>query len=187
MPSVLEKLGRLVPVLGALLTLAAPTPVRADADPTVVKGLQYLRARAGGTNLGETALIALAMLKVEVPPNDPALAGCITKLRAHCTSAGFEPEDKAGHDIYEAGVVALALGNLPAQSSRAELDVVARYLISKQKPNGSWDYIQRTNGDTSISQYAVLGLWEAENGGALVPPEVWERAATWFMSSQAPG
>ncbi|MCA1685349.1 MAG: HEAT repeat domain-containing protein, partial [Planctomycetia bacterium] len=60
-----------------------------------------------------------------------------------------------------------------------------RYLMALQKANGSWDYTGRTQGDTSISQYAVLGLWEAENGGATVPPEVWERAAGWFMSSQS--
>src|SRR6185437_5922375 len=53
--------------------------------------------------------------------------------------------------------------------------------------NGSWDYSGRTAGDTSISQYAVLGLWEADNGGARVSPLVWDRAAQWFLSVQSGG
>ena len=47
---------------------------------------------------------------------------------------------------------------------------IAAYLISRQNGNGSWDYSDRNQGDTSISQYAVLGLWEAENAGVDVPP-----------------
>ena len=80
----------------------------------------------------------------------------------------------------------MALANVDPESSRAELGMVAQFLVSRQKPNGSWDYPHRTAGDTSISQYAVLGLWEAENAGATVPGEVWDRAARWFLSTQAP-
>ncbi len=58
------------------------------------------------------------------------------------------------------------------------MEAIARYLLSKQKANGSWDYESRTNGDTSISQYAVLGLWEAENAGATVPARCRDRGAT---------
>ncbi len=43
-------------------------------------------------------------------------------------------------------------------------------IMGKQKANGSWDYDNRTFGDTSISQYAVLGLWEAENAGVTISP-----------------
>ena len=39
-----------------------------------------------------------------------------------------------------------------------------------QNANGSWDYSGRSNGDTSITQYAVLGLWEAENCRRRRPP-----------------
>ena len=63
--------------------------------------------------------------------------------------------------------------------------MIAAYLRSKQKANGSWDYDPRPFGDTSISQYAVLGLWECENSGVDVPPSVWDRAAQWYMSVQS--
>ena len=60
----------------------------------------------------------------------------------------------------------------------------ADHIMSKQKANGCWDYDNRQAGDASISQYAVLGLWEAENAGVRVRPSVWDNAASWYMSVQ---
>lgn len=159
--------------------------VRADNDPAVLRGIQFLRGRAGGQQVGETALTALAMLKAEVPPGDPTLAACVAKLRTRLVSGVYQPERQGGHAVYEAAAVALALANLEPESRRAELDAVARYLIGQQNANGSWDYNGRPHGDTSISQYAVLGLWEAENAGVEVPPETWDRAASFFFSVQS--
>ncbi len=187
MRSVFGKSGPLVVVLTGLCVLALSPRVGAENDPSVLKGVQYLRGKSTSTGLGETALIALAMLKAEVSPDDPALAACIARLRGRITAGKFMPEQQLGPDIYEAAVVALALGNIPNDTHKSDLEAIARYLLAQEKANGSWDYTSRTNGDTSISQYAVLGLWECENGGVRVPPEVWERAANWFMSTQASG
>src|SRR6185437_6764469 len=66
---------------------------------------------------------------------------------------------------------------------------LARFLAGRQKENGAWDYSNRptsSTGDASMSQYALLGLWEAENAGARVAPAVWDRAARWFTAVQAP-
>ncbi len=79
----------------------------------------------------------------------------------------------------------MVLANQDAESNRFWIKLVADYLLSTQKANGSWDYSHRQNGDTSISQYAVLGLWEAENAGVDIPPSVWDRAASWYMSTQS--
>ena len=35
-----------------------------------------------------------------------------------------------------------------------------------------------------MSQYAILALWEAENAGILVPPQLWDKAASLFLSVQ---
>jgi len=178
-------------ILTAFLAVSPLGPLvdaaRGDNDPAVLRGLQFLRGRVGKEQVGETALIALAMLKADVPPGDPSVAACVSKLRSRFVSGGYAPERRNGLDVYEAGVVSLALANLSAESRRTELEALAQYLVGKQKSNGSWDYDNRDKGDTSISQYAVLGLWEAENGGASVPPEVWDRAAQWYLSVQAPG
>lgn len=171
------------------LALVLPGPAGSDAraqavDPAVQRGLAFLKAKVGREKVGETALIALAMLKSDVPPGDPALATCVAALRSRFESGVYKPERTGGHDIYEAAVVCLALANLDAESRRGELTAAAAFLMGRQNANGSWDYIQRTYGDTSITQYAVLGLWEAENAGVPVPPRVWDRAAAWFLSVQ---
>jgi hypothetical protein len=176
------------PILAtAIVLILSAGSARADNDPAVLRAIQYLKGRASSSQLGETALIALAMAKAEVPPSDPAVVACLSKIRSHFSGSVYLPERSGGPDIYEAACVAMALSNLGAESYRAEIDTVARFLIGRQNANGSWDYTGRNFGDTSISQYAVLGLWEADNGGARVPPEVWDRAARWFLSVQASG
>jgi hypothetical protein len=127
--------------------------------------------------VGESALIAMAMIKAEVPPTDAALNACLSKVRARFTSSGFSPERSGGPDIFEAAVVAMALANLDAVARGANLEAIARFLVGRQNANGSWDYSHRSAGDASISQYAILGLWEADNAGAHVPPGVWNCAA----------
>lgn len=175
--------------LGLVLLVVVPTAstTRADDDPAVLRGIQFLRTHVRDGQIGETALIALAMIKAGVPRTDPDLLACIETVRKQVASGGYTPQRRGGADVYEAGVVAMALSNFDPEARRFELSAVAQYLLSKQKPNGSWDYDHRSYGDTSISQYALLGLWEAENGGATVPPRVWDQAAAWYMSSQAAG
>jgi hypothetical protein len=180
----------LVPALGAIVWTVCSgggggaSEVRAATDPVVARGVQYLKSRAEILPPGEMGLAVLAMLKAEVPATDKTVAACVAKLRQRFTSQGYQAEQKGGSDIYEAAVVAMAMANLDAEARRTELAALAQYLISRQKANGSWDYDSRTFGDTSISQYAILGLWEASNAGADVSPAVFDRAAGWFLSTQ---
>ena len=143
--------------------VSGPSP--REEDRAVLAGVQYLKAHAAGRSCGETAMIALALLKAEVPPSDPVLQACLAKLRARFTSSSYEPEMGPGPGTYEAAATAMVFANLDAAANRALIDMIAAYLQGPQNANGSWDYSDRTQGDTSISQYAVLGLWEAENAG----------------------
>ena len=160
--------------------------VRAQQDPSVLKGLQYLRSRVGMVGAGESGLAALAMIKSDVPVNDPDLVKTINRLRAKFSNGIYSPDQRNGHDIYETAIVAMAFANYDPDLLRAELNILAQYLIGKQNANGCWDYPYRGAGDTSISQYAVLGLWEAANAGIDIPPDVWDRAAQWYLSVQSP-
>jgi hypothetical protein len=168
----------------SLLPVRDVSALRAATDPAVARGVGYLKANAAAQPPGEMALAVLALLKADLPASDPTIAECLGKLQARFSSAGYQPDRSGGADVYEAAVVALALANLDAEPRRSEIAALAQYLMSRQKPNGSWDYDHRTHGDTSISQYAVLGLWEAGNAGADVPPGVFDRAAGWFLSTQ---
>jgi hypothetical protein len=155
-----------------------------EADPAIARALEYLKGQAGAHRTGETALIALTLAKADVPATDPALRGCLEKIMLCFTSQGYIPERRGGTDIYEAGIVAMVLSTVEPVVYKAHIEAVVAYLLAKQKANGSWDYDQRTAGDTSISQYAVLGLWEAENAGIEVPGRVWDNVASWYMSTQ---
>jgi hypothetical protein len=169
----------------ALILILAGVNARAGNDPAVMRGVQFLRSVAGSAQVGETALVALALIKADVPPDDPAVVTCLNKLRARFNTGAYLPERGGGPDIYEAGVVAMALSNADARGYKTEIEAIARFLIGRQNASGSWDYAGRSFGDTSISQYAVLGLWEADNAGARVPPDVWDRAARWYVSTQS--
>ncbi|MDR3620838.1 MAG: HEAT repeat domain-containing protein [Paludisphaera borealis] len=169
----------------ALLATSVPRPACAQQDQAIAAGIQFLRGRASTRPVGESAMIALALLKSDVPFGDPALTACLTKIRSRFSSNSYTPEQTGGVDVYEAGAIAMALANLDPSERGGQLDMIAAFLIGKQKPNGGWDYSSRSFGDTSISQYAVLGLWECENSGVDVPPSVWDRAAQWYMSVQS--
>jgi hypothetical protein len=171
-------------LLGAIPALMIPSGASAQQEPAVLSGVQYLRGRYANQPAGESAMIALALLKAEVPPGDPAVTSCTARIQSRFTDTSYQPERSNGHGVYEAATAAMALTNLDAMANRGYLAMIATYLMSQQNPNGSWDYVQRTHGDTSISQYAVLGLWEVENAGVTVPPSVWDRAADWFLSTQ---
>ncbi|WP_337176545.1 hypothetical protein [Paludisphaera sp.] len=177
------------------LVCLAPLTAAAQAQPAAPAGVgqeqavmaaaDYLRRIGGGRQVGETAMVALGLLKAEVPESDPTLAGYLDRLRARFVSGGYKPERTSGTDVYEAAAVAMALANTEAVGRGDQLQTLASYIIRKQKPNGCWDYDSRPHGDTSISQYAILGLWECENNGVEIPPGVWDRAAQWFLSVQS--
>ncbi len=167
--------------------LVAPGPGFAQQAPAVNRGVDFLKSHVGSSQVGETALAALAMIKAEVPPTDPTLAAAIRKIDARFNGSAFQPERAGGTDVYEAAVVIMALANFDANGRKAMISSAADHIAGKQNGNGSWDYSGRSAGDCSISQYAVLGLWEAENAGVPVSPRVWDSAARWYLSVQRPG
>jgi hypothetical protein len=169
--------------------IGSPRTARGDLDPVVEKGVAYLKSAGGGAGgqVGETALGALAMIKAEVPASDPSLARALAAILKRFGESSYIPERSGGSEIYEAGVIILALGSLDSITYKAQIESCARYIMSRQNANGSWDYTTRQAGDTSISQYAVLGLWESEVAGISVPASTWDKAAQWFLSSQSGG
>ncbi len=173
-------------VLGMSLAEEAPAQVQQEQqEPAVLAGVQYLRGRAMNQQAGETAMVMLALLKADVPKTDPVVASCYATIQKRFTGSGYSPQRSGGTDIYEAAVVAMALSNLDSDAHRGEIGMIATFLIGRQNVNGSWDYTHRGHGDSSISQYALLGLWECENAGVDIPPNVWDRAAGWYLSVQS--
>lgn len=184
------------PVRIALLGFLALWPAWAEAavppgaeTPAVQRGLQYLRGRAPGTRAGESALMSLVMIKSGVPANDPALVSCLSAVLSRFNGSTYTTQESGDHDVYEMGCVAMALSNIDPKQYKDQIQGVANQIAGRQSSNGGWDYQSRPNlGDTSLSQYAMLGLWEAaEQGNASVNPSVWDKAAKWLISTQAYG
>ena len=91
------------------------------------------------------------------------------------------------HHNYEAGVDLMVLEAIDGEGNRPTMESIFAYLLANQLANGAWYYPDRIEadcGDTSISQYAILGLWAAARVGIEVPVEVWEKAALWHISRQ---
>lgn len=172
----------------AIALLLVASPASAQDDALIMRGVQFLKSGASTQGVGESALAGLALIKARVPKSDPAIAALLRKVESRFDGTMFKPEraGPGGTSVYEAGVISMFLANLDPEAHRSQLEAVAQYLISNQLGRGCWDYSHRKNGDCSISQYGVLGLWEVENAGILVPPHVWENAARFYLSVQDP-
>jgi hypothetical protein len=71
------------------------------------------------------------------------------------------------------------------EENREDLGGIVRYILDEQSSDGDWDYLSRKVGDTSMSQYGLLGLWAASRAGIEIPPAAWDRSAGWHLRKQS--
>lgn len=183
--------------LAGLLCLAVWTTAASAADQAairqaVARAAGFLRGGGGQGGGGHRTLRAYALLKAGVPASDPEITDALQAIRAKVVDGQYR---FGVNHLYEAGVDAMLLAEAPGEIEDgqphpylAELQAIADYLESAQLPNGGWDYPpgQRTdtNGDTSVVQYALLGLWAARRSGAEVTPTVWQNSIQWHIANQ---
>lgn len=161
----------------------------AQVDAAIRKANGFLRSILPQTTEHLQATLAtLALLKSGLKASEtPELQPVLNKITSLVKNGTFMPLN-THLDIYESGVSIMALGTADPKKYKPEIQAIAEYIISKQGPNGDWDYDsgKHVTGDTSISQYAVLGLWEASRAGIPIPGKVWDMAAAWHISRQHP-
>ena len=137
---------------------------------------------------GHTALAVYALLAAGESPDNPKLKPAIAWLR------------KAKiHGTYAAGVRLNAYYYLPHQIIRPEAMVDQQYLFKAQIPQkhpetkesargfGLYDYTMKFEPDRidhSVSQYAVLGMWAAEQTGLPVPEAYWKTVEQAWLRDQ---
>ncbi|HEU5115070.1 MAG TPA: hypothetical protein VFT74_00185, partial [Isosphaeraceae bacterium] len=170
-------------------------------DPVVAKGVAYLKSRVvgkpgngmdsgydggmgGGMEVGEAALAALAMHKADLPDNDPAIQACLKTILGRFGPNGFVPMRKGGHENYEYAVVCMCLTAIDPATYKPQIELLVRDLVRLQKSYGAWDYVMDKGGDTSMTQYCLLALWEAESIGIEISPKVWDTCAQFFIKTQ---
>ncbi|MGE0609490.1 MAG: prenyltransferase/squalene oxidase repeat-containing protein, partial [Pirellulales bacterium] len=93
-------------------------------------------------------------------------------------------------DIYSSGLTMMLLVAVDPSKYRQDVEAIAKSLYLRQKADGAWGYptgdLAKTC-DTSQTQYAVLGLWEAQEfAGVETPVEIWEKIAEWLLKTQDP-
>ncbi|NOX53402.1 MAG: hypothetical protein GXP27_02990 [Planctomycetes bacterium] len=155
---------------------------KGEVQQALRRGIDFLKEKAATEDGPELDLAAYAMLVAGAPPNTPIIQRAVKRVRAKVAGDKYTP---LRHHIYEAGVDAMLLEEADAKKYQPEIEAIARYLVSRQAPEGYWEYpYRKVGGDTSITQYGALGLWAATRSGVRVPIRVWDRLAGWLLRTQ---
>ena len=188
-PRVVTALIAVALALNGSTPLAAQLPLgNARMQRAIDTGLAFLEKSKDG-RVGAKALVGLCFLKSGRPNmlEHPKVREAIEAVR----KAVRGDVEKIRLDIYSAGISLMFLAELGQSRYQLEIEKLVQYLHAKQKDAGAWGYPpEHTHGatcDTSMTQYAILGLWEAEElAGVATPLEKWEKAARWLLLTQDP-
>lgn len=171
-------------VVGLASSASALTPKSPEVKASVARAVQFLETNrdsfGSGGRAGAQALVGLVMLKADLP-NHPRVQEGIDAIKNRVLKNSEE-------DIYTLGLSLIFLSELPPELQRQhypEVEALLERLKMVQKPVGGWGYPYFQNGDTSMTQYAALGLWSAASIGFETPPEVWEKLTNWLIRTQA--
>ncbi|QDV29103.1 HEAT repeat protein [Planctopirus ephydatiae] len=180
--------------VGCFLITSCPQANSADDKPSAKLTIQSREVQAaikrartflqtGADDQASLALTGYALLKSGSDLSDKKVAEALADVRKRCGGNRYLP---ASHHIYSAAVDAMLLEAAGDLNDKPSLNLIADYLIAQQKAHGGWYYPSQNDlyGDTSISQYGVLGLWAAYRAGVTIPTDAWEGAARWHQQTQ---
>jgi len=154
------------------------------------RSLPFLQSHLSDVRGGHKTLIALALFKAGIPLEAPALQGALKEIQDRCEGGQYHPID-GNASIYAAALDATFLVDTGGERYRPQVQVIANYLLRHQLSTGGWEYPETpvrpgSVGDTSVTQYACLGLWAVERSGIKIDPQVWLRVLDWHVKSQNP-
>lgn len=169
--------------IAALAAGTGYTPDSPEVQAAVKRGIDFLRKDTTERRIGGRALMGLALVKAGVDHDDPLIKSAADALaEAVATGKGLE-EDNI---VYTLGLSIIFLTQLDAQKHAEQIEKLLGRLVKIQKPHGGWGYLTRPTGDTSMTQYGVLSMWEASRAGFPVPVDSWERVCNWLLRTQDP-
>ncbi|MDR1960333.1 MAG: DUF4159 domain-containing protein [Planctomycetaceae bacterium] len=180
------------------MILLVPNISRAeDVDPEAVRraidgAVRYLKTvqhedgswqeLAGMHKCGVTAFCTLALLNAGVPKEDPVIQKSLTHLRRFPASET--------NSTYTIATQCMVYALADPERDRALIREGVAWLEKAQirsddLENGGWGYQLNYNlADNSNSQFAVLGLYEAERVGIPASHETWLRAKEYWEKRQ---
>ncbi len=165
----------------------APEHVR----QAIRRGVRYLQGQQNETRGGwrerplhqggVTALCTLALLESGEPVDSPAVARALSYLR------GLDEPTST----YSAALQIMVFAAANTPQDRPLIRRNAQWLERAQiggENGGAWSYTPHVpagaRGDNSNSQFAMLGLHEAERAGIDISTETWQRALDYWLRCQ---
>ena len=175
----------------ACLPPAALAYTRSSPEVTQMleKAIGFLEGSAED-RLGGQCAIATVFLKHGYEPSHPKIREAIDACR-EVTRQSFNQVMQDGIVVYQVALALIFLVELDAQQYRSEIEMILRWLLSMQKEHGGWGYpphnkLHGATGDTSMTQYAVLGCWMAKQAKFQVSRDTFQRALGWLVRTQDP-
>lgn len=173
-------------LIGLVPDVGMAQPGKAEIRESVNRGVAYIKSidEHEPDHLG---IIIYTLLKAGVDKSDPYLKGLVEDLERKFNEEGEYEVGK--HHNYEAGTDLMALEAYDAQLYKPQMESIVQYIDEMIQPYGAWYYPQHVEnelGDTSITQYALLGLWAARRAGVKVHEDLWARAGVWHLRTQLP-
>jgi hypothetical protein len=160
------------------------TPESREVREAIERATGFLASGKGSYDrLGGKALIGLVFVKTGADVRHPRVAEAVAAIQG--TIHDHKVAD-AQLPVYDSGLALIFLVTLDSTKFAPEIDALLAYLQTIQKPHGGWGYLEKPTGDTSMTQYAVLGSWEATQAGFRIPREMIEGVANWLVRTQDP-
>ena len=173
-------------VVAGLITCsaqAAGPPTDRRVKGPVAKAVGLIKKEYSKQTAGYRTLAAYALAKAGEPVGSPEIAGAITAIKKKVHDGGYHPVDHH-YEIYEAGADLMFLADVRADENFDAIAAIGDYVVKAQHGPGFWTYPGESTGDTSQTQYAMLGLWAAARVGYDTPMDAWNRSARWLVATQ---
>jgi hypothetical protein len=187
--------GKLVLLVGLALSLGSAAAVGGRYSPEspevraiLDRALAFLEKEGlSDERFGAEALAGLALLKAGHEPSHPVVQGALKRVRERIPRS--ETELLRSDVVYSVSAATVFLCELDPVAYRREIQDLLTALRRLQKPHGGWGYPagqHQATGDTSMSQFATLAMWEAVRAGIPVPGSMITNVAVWFLRTQDP-
>jgi hypothetical protein len=157
----------------------------ARIQQAIARGTASVRAQFPTYGEGYDTIAALALLKAGMPPETAEIQKVVLAIQKKVDPVkGYRANDEH-HCYYIAGVDAVLLSDIDGERYAPELTAIQKFIEAGQAADGSWNYPgEVARGDTSVTHYALLGLWACARAGVPTPPEVWAKSIRWHLSQQ---
>lgn len=156
----------------------------------ITGGIEFLKSsqgKSGGWKEedihigGISSLCTLALLNAGVPADDPSMVRALNFLRE------IDPTTGPIESNYVCALQTMVFCLADPQKDAGLIRRNVHWLMKTQKTQGSkpgaWGY-PYGDGDPSNSQFALLALYEADQIGLTILPEVWQRASGYWEKTQ---